>query len=336
MTDENMPLDGVDYEPELLDVEDDESFETAFDEMMSVRLRVALDAAGPSEATEDRILAAILAARGDLGDTAMAASSLAVDEMEPAGLSVQDASPELALAPAPASEMEAVQQMALAAEQEGEPEEPEPAVEPQPRRGVAETSDLTDDLLQLNQGRKKPLRYRYFAIGIAACICLALAVVTISRMGNGVSYRGDSMTAKSEEALESEAVADADGAMPTASESGAAGAPEVVGEAEEAAEYDAAVPTEEVRETGGALTHPEVTLSDGTTLVIVFGGEEPEAVDPTAVGEFVEEAVAYGSDLDDGGVPCEVYRLIAQSDEDGALYAVRYVNDGAFFLAYVA
>lgn len=103
----------------------------------------------------------------------------------------------------------------------------------------------------------------------------------------------------------------------------------------EAEENDAAAPAyagEAAEEDGTrlAILCPLIELGDGRTFEIVMVDGSPEKVDQTVVGEFEGVGVASG---DEDDYPCEVFRLIAQSEGEGELYVVSYVDDGTFFIA---
>ena len=112
----------------------------------------------------------------------------------------------------------------------------------------------------------------------------------------------------------------------TATEGAAADAGEAV-EADTVAAQDAA------DSVSPAVAYPFVSLKKGDVLKIVTSDGTPTVVEATAVGEFVEEAVAHAGVKSGDHVSCEVYHLIAQSDEDNGLYVVHYGVDGAFYLA---
>ena len=100
------------------------------------------------------------------------------------------------------------------------------------------------------------------------------------------------------------------------------------------ASQEAATATEETAESvSPAVAYPVISLKKGDVLTIVTADGVPTSVEATSVGEFVEEAVAHAGVKAGNHIACEVYHLIAQSDEDNGLFVVRYSADGAFYLA---
>lgn len=104
-------------------------------------------------------------------------------------------------------------------------------------------------------------------------------------------------------------------------------------DADEAVETDAVAAQDATDSVSPAVAYPFVSLKKGDVLKIVTSEGAPTVVEATAVGEFVEEAVAHAGVKSGEHVSCEVYHLIAQSDEDNGLYVVHYGVDGAFYLA---
>lgn len=290
-------------EGDSLDADDDGIFAAEFDAMFKARYVAALVSAGPSLAMEDRILQNLLDAQAGR-DEALAAGE---DPAEVAGST--------GVIPAQHANKPDVQAAAAAAAHAATPAHLE--LVPNSPAEAASTTSLEDAATTLGGRASRFLRRLPNLVGpehrtlqIAAAALAALLVVGVARGLTGVVTGGSSKTA----APEPPALVEMN------EERSSLGAADTMGymAAEESADW---MPT----------ACPNIDLSTGEHLVVVFGEKgRPEEVDPTVVGEFVETAKAYGSE---GKLACEVFHIIAQSAGDGGLYAVSFVDDGAFYLA---
>lgn len=323
---------------------EDGVYAAEFDLMFRPRLVAALNAAGPSTAMADRVLQNLLAAQregsatgahfgsgagnGGLANeavqnavaTAPSAAMLSADAgfaaaapetayAEPAHMTSEDMASEAAFA-----EGQAPAHLVL------EPSAPQvaaPALQDDFTGGASAAGDPGQQsrslsYLQRIRGGLSIFERDRRTLSIAATVLGAIIVVGVARAVVGAMFGGHPSSA----------------AAPTLQASGEQANDarvETVDEAEEVAAESAA-------DTGDwqALACPSVDLSSGETLELVIGEHGPEKVDPTAVGEFVEPGRAYGSEDE---LPCDIYRLIVQSEGDGALYAISYADDGSFYLA---
>ena len=76
-------------------------------------------------------------------------------------------------------------------------------------------------------------------------------------------------------------------------------------------------------------TCPSIRLEDGTRLTALRDGITIDEVDAERVGELLGKGSAAAFDAPDGeaGVPCEVFRLVDETDA----YAVRYEGEETFW-----
>ena len=357
-------------------MEADELRWDAFDDLIQARLRSALDAAGPSPATEERILATLLGKEApafDFSDTLPAPGpELSADVAAPPVESLSDVYEEVVTGSTQVMQpIEATSQLAeLAPEDVPSYEE------------AASTSDLSAARATLRGRRfaRIPQRLRYalatlcvlaFVSSIAISSYLQrdlatqpaiLAAGETSDAGStgqrlGMTSEGEAYEATSEmedsldadeamdeyapDAAAEESVAEEAGSTSDESMRDEAAAADADAKTDDAVDTDAAIDAggeaeveEEAASPSFATAYPEVTLADGTVLNVARGASF-EAVEPTAVGEYVGEGVGRNPETEGAEAHCEVYRLIAQSDEDDALYVVRYAGDSVFYLAVV-
>lgn len=173
-------------------------------------------------------------------------------------------------------------------------------------------------------GRRSPWRV---VLPLAAMLVLVAVVVRVTGVSRNES-RADGIMAQSsekssepvsEEASEDAAVADEMAAETNAME---VEAPTTEGALDAGAEeFAAAERTVDVC--------PSITLEDGTRLTALRDGISIDEVDSERVGELLGRGSAAAFDAPDGeaGVPCEVFRLVDETDA----YAVRYEGEETFW-----
>lgn len=280
--------------------------ELAFDEELQERLRMALDAAGPSEEAEERMLANLLAAQEARAAEASDADAGAAGVVEPIEL------PRVTVIEGGKRGRKAPRgrRFALAAA----------AALAAVLLGVGVTS-----VMGSSQKNGATLQ-AYDATAVSA---------TSDSDAEFDAYEVDETAeAAAPEALSAEAVGGAAPEEKLIADEGASGG---------AIEGDAAEP-EELFTMGGAfdasgdpsyelaVTYPEVRLATGEVLLMEEHDGGPVIIEEKWVEQLVGEAEAFTKDGSDS-VSCWVYRLPVSDD---GLYVVRYVENGSCFAIRVA
>lgn len=282
--------------------------ELAFDEELQERLRMALDAAGPSEEAEERMLANLLAAQearvADASDADAGAAGV-VEPIELPQVTVIEGGKRGRKAPRG-------RRFALAAA----------AAFAAVALGAGVIGFMTSQ-------KNEAMLQAYDASAVSA---------TSATSDSGADFDAYESEGAAESALPPNLSAEAvGGAAPEEklmADEGASGG---------AIEGDAAEP-EELLTMGGAfdasgdpsyelaVTYPEVRLATGEVLLMEEHDGGPIIIEEKWVEQLVGEAEAFTEDGSDS-VSCWVYRLPVSDD---GLYVVRYVENGSCFAIRVA
>ena len=274
--------------------------ELAFDEELQERLRMALDAAGPSEEAEERMLANLLAAQEARAAEASDADAGAAGVVEPIEL------PRVTVIEGGKRGRKA----------------------PRGRRfALAAAAALA--AVALGAGVIGFMTSQKNEATLQAYDTAAASATSDSDAEFDVYEVDEAAGAAAPEALSAEAVSGAAPEEKLMADEGASGG---------AIEGDAAEP-EELFTMGGAfdasgdpsyelaVTYPEVRLATGEVLLMEEHDGGPVIIEDKWVEQLVGEAEAFTEDGSDS-VSCWVYRLPVSDD---GLYVVRYVENGSCF-----
>jgi hypothetical protein len=170
-------------------------------------------------------------------------------------------------------------------------------------------------------GRRSPWRV---VLPLAAMLVLVAVVVRVTGVSRNES-RADGIMAQSSEKSSEPVSEDTAVADEPAAETNAMGVePSIT----ESADLDAG--GEEFAAVERTVdVCPSITLEDGTRLTALRDGISIDEVDSERVGELLGRGSAAAFDAPDGeaGVPCEVFRLVDETDA----YAVRYEGEETFW-----